>query len=67
MNKQFDSLLKLYKDYIVVFNNWQTTNDSDLEKLVRIFVYLTDILEKNEIIEKYGIKKYRVIESGEII
>jgi hypothetical protein len=28
---------------------------------------LTDILEKNEIIEKYGIKKYRVIESGEII
>ena len=69
MNKQFKDLLELYKKYIDIFNNW--TNDretlEDYNGLVRIYLELTDILEKNGIIEKYGIKKYRIIESGEII
>lgn len=69
MKKQFDDLLKLYKEYIVIFNNW--TNDretlQDYHKLVRIYLALTDLLLDNNIIEHYGIKKYRVVESGEII
>ena len=69
---QFQNLLTLYKDYIKIFNNWETTKDEtidqyNMERLMKIYIYLTDILEKNGIIEKYGIKKYRIIESGEII
>lgn len=67
--KQFDDLLKLYKEYIVIFNNW--TNDrntfKDYERLINIYLCITDLLIDNNIIEEYGIKKYRVIESGEII
>ena len=69
---QFQNLLTLYKDYIKIFNNWETTKDEtidqyNMERLMKIYIYLTDILEKNGIIEKYGIKKYIIIESGEII
>ena len=72
MNKQFDDLLKLYKDYIKIFNNWETTKKSDIDYanydlLIKIFHSLTDLLVWNNIIEKEGIKHYRVIESGEII
>jgi hypothetical protein len=69
MNKQFEDLLELYKKYIDIFNNW--TNDretlKDYERLVNIYLWLTDILLDNNIIEKHGIKKYKVVESGEII
>ena len=69
---QFQDLLRVYKEYIDIFNNWETTKDEtidqyNMERLMKIYIYLTDILEKNGIIEKYGIKKYRIIESGEII
>ena len=69
---QFQNLLTLYKDYIKIFNNWETTKDEtidqyNMERLMKIYIYLTDILEKNGIIEKYGIKKYRIIESGELL
>ena len=69
MNKQFEDLLKLYKDYIIIFNNW--TNDKedlkDYDYLVKIYLSLTELLLNNNIIEKHGFKKYKVIESGEII
>ena len=69
---QFQDLLRVYKEYIDIFNNWETTKDEtidqyNMERLMKIYIYLTDILEKNGIIEKYGIKKYRIIESGELL
>lgn len=72
MNKQYKDLLDLYKKYIVIFNNWETTKNEDIDYanfdlLVRIFHNLTDLLICNNIIEKEGIKHYRVIETGEII
>lgn len=72
MNKQYNDLLVLYKDFINIFNNWELTKNKELDyysfsRLVRIFNYLTDILEQGKIIEKYGIKHYKVIESGEVI
>lgn len=72
MNRQYEDLLKVYKDYIKVFNNWETTRDTEKDyynygKLVNTFYNLTDLLIANNIIEKYGIKHYKVIESGEII
>lgn len=72
MNNQFNDLLKLYKEYIKIFNNWETTKNEDIDYanydlLIKIFHNLTDLLVWNNIIEKEGIKHYRVIESGEII
>lgn len=69
MNKQFEDLLKLYKEYIHIFNNWTNNRETlkDYNRLVRIYLELTDLLLDNNIIEKYGIKNYRVVESGEII
>ena len=70
--KQYEDLLDLYKQYIDIFNNWQTMGNEDIdyanyELLVGIYHRLTDLLVCNNIIEKYGIKNYMVIESGEII
>ena len=72
MNKQFEDLLELYKTFIIIFNNWETTKneEEDLSNYIhlqKIFLNLTDLLLENNIIEKYGIKKYKVVESGEII
>lgn len=72
MNKQFEDLLELYKTFIIIFNNWKTTKneEEDLSNYIhlrKIFLNLTDLLLENNIIEKYGIKKYKVVESGEII
>lgn len=72
MNKQFKDLLELYKTFIIIFNNWETTKneEEDLSNYIhlqKIFLNLTDLLLENNIIEKYGIKKYKVVESGEII
>lgn len=67
--KQFDDLLKLFKEYIVIFNNWTNNRETfkDYERLINIYLCITDLLIDNNIIEEFGIKKYRVIESGEII
>lgn len=70
--KQFDDLLKLYKDFIEIFNNWESNdtedkNFSNYDLLARTYSNLTDLLVSNNIIERYGIKNYRVIESGEVI
>lgn len=72
MKEQYKDLLKIYKDFVKVFNNWETEKEQEKDyynfsKLVSTFNNLTDLLEKNNIIEKYGIKHYRVIESKEII
>ena len=72
MNKQYEDLLKVYKDYVKVFNNWETTkipkkDNYNFDKLVNVFHNLTDLLISCNVIEKYGIKHYKVIESGEII
>ena len=72
MEKQFDDLLKVYKDFIKIFNNWETSKNEDLDYanydlLVRTYLSLTDILVWNNIIEKEGIKHYRVVKTGEII
>jgi hypothetical protein len=72
MEKQFKNLLWLYKEYIKIFNNWETYKKdnkdyANLEDLVCVFHKITDILVRNGIIECYGIKHYRVIETGEII
>ena len=72
MDKQFDDLLKLYKEYIKIFNNWESTKNKDVDYanydlLIKIFHSLTDLLVWNNIIEKDGIKHYRVIKTGEII
>ena len=72
MEKQFDDLLKLYKEYIDIFNSWQTTKNKDVDYanydlLIKIFNSLTDLLVSNNIIEKASIKHYRVIKTGELI
>ena len=72
MEKQFKDLLKLYREYIEIFNNWQFTKDEKKDNynwtyLVRILYNLTDILVDNNIIERYGIKHYKIVETGEII
>ena len=72
MKEQYKELLRVYKDFIKVFNNWETEKIQEKDyynfsKLVATFNNLTDLLEKNNIIEKYGIKNYKVIENGEII
>ena len=72
MNKQYKELLELYKQYIKIFNNWENTDSEDInysnyDLLVNIYHSLTDLLVSNNIIEKYGVKNYIVIESGEII
>lgn len=72
MNNQYKELLKIYKDFINVFNKWETEKIQEKDyynysKLIAIFHDLTDLLEKNNIIEKHGIKNYKVVESGEII
>ena len=67
--KQFDDLLKLYKEYIPIFNNWTNDRDTyeDCERLINIYLEITAILLANNVIEEYGIKNYRVVESGEIL
>ncbi len=72
MNKQYEELLELYKQYIKIFNNWENTDSEDInysnyDLLVNIYHSLTDLLVSNNIIEKYGVKNYIVVESGEII
>lgn len=72
MEKQFKNLLWLYKEYIKIFNNWETYKKdnkdyANLEDLMCVFNKITDILIRNGIIEDYGLKHYRVIETGEII
>lgn len=72
MNKQFKNLLELYKTFIDIFNNWENSDSEDInysnyDLLVNVYHNLTDLLVSNNIIEKYGIKNYQVVESGEII
>jgi len=70
--KGIKDLLELYKQFVPIFNNWEPTHNEEIDfynysRLVRIYNSLLDILEKGNIIEPYGIKKYKVIESGEIL
>ena len=60
-------LIKLYKEYIDIFNTYEIVDDIDYIYLTRIYQNLTDLLVKNKIIERYGIKNYKIVESGEII
>ena len=68
-----EDLLKLYKEYIKIFNDYTPLRNNEeldynnFKHLVEIFNNLTDLLIENGIIECYGIKHYKVIESGEII
>lgn len=72
MNKQYEDLLILYKKFNEVFNRWETTKIKEVDyynfdKLVNIWSNLTDILEYNGVIEKQGIKHYRVVKTKEVI
>ena len=72
MNKQFNDLLQLYKQFVNIFNNWENTDSEDInysnyDLLVKTYHSLTDLLVSNNVIEKYGIKNYQVVETGEII
>lgn len=63
-----EKLLKIYKEYIEFFNNYNFNgvlkNENDI---INIYYSLTDFLEKNNIIEKHGIKKHKIVKTGEII
>ena len=72
MDKQYEDLLILYKKFNEVFNKWETTKINEVDyynfdKLVNIWSNLTDILEYNGVIEKQGIKHYRVVKTKEVI
>lgn len=72
MEEQFDELLKIYKDFVRVFNNWKTTKNNDIDYanydlLIKTYHSLTDLLVWNNVIEKEGIKHYIVVKTGEII
>ena len=72
MDKQFDDLLKIYKEYIGIFNNWESTKKAEVDAanynlLINIFHNFTDLLIWNNVIEKDGIKHYKVIKTGEKI
>lgn len=73
MNQEYlQQLLQMLKEYIPIFNNWESTKEEEKDKynyiyLSRIYINLIDILINNNIIERYGIKKYKIIETGEII
>ena len=69
---QYSDLIEIYKNYVKLFNNWcscgiEETDNFNYERLIKTFHNLTDILLKCGLIEPYGIKHYRVKESGEII
>ena len=72
MSEQNKKMLQLYKDFVVIFNNWETTKEEkrdyyNYSRLVKIFNCILDILENEKVIEDYGIKYHKVIETGEII
>lgn len=72
MKKQFDELLMVYKDFVRIFNNWETTKNNDIDYanydlLTKTYHSLTDLLVWNNVIEKEGIKHYRAVKTGEII
>ena len=50
--QQYSDLLKLYKDYIKIFNNWTNKNVDlkDYDYLVKVYLGLTDLLLHNKII-----------------
>lgn len=62
-----NDFLRVYKDYIKVFNYLSPSEVEDFEDIVDIFVKMTNVLEKNNVIKRYGIKHYKVIKTGEII
>lgn len=74
MNKkeQYNILLELLKQFKDIFNNWEIEKNEEkanfeYERLARIYLDIIDILINANIIEKYGIKKYKIIENGELI
>lgn len=72
MEKQYNDLLILYVKFNEIFNNWETTkidniDTKDFENLVAIWINFTEILENKNIIEKQGIKHYRVVKTKEVI
>lgn len=72
MDKQYEDLLILYIKFNEIFNNWKLEKIEDIDnynfdKLITIWNKLTDILEYNGIIEKQGIKHYRVVKTKEVI
>jgi hypothetical protein len=62
-----NDFLRVYKAYIKVFNYLSPSEVEDFEDIVDIFVKMTRVLEKNNVIRKRGIKHYEVIKTGEII
>lgn len=64
---KMNDLLKIYKDYIKVFNYTRVSEVKDFGDMVDVFQKLTDILEKNNVIRKHDLKHYEVIKTGEII
>ena len=62
-----NDFLRVYKDYIKVFNYLSPSKVEDFEDIVDIFVKMTNVLEKNNVIKKHDLKHYEVIKTGEII
>lgn len=62
-----NDFLRVYKDYIKVFNSLSPSEVEDFADIVDIFIKMTNVLEKNNIIKKYGLKHSQVIKTGEII
>ena len=62
-----ERLVSLYKEFVYIFDYLEGIEDMDYLYMTRIYQNLTDFMVKNNIIEKYGIKNYKIVESGEII
>jgi hypothetical protein len=62
-----ERLAAFYKEFIYIFDHLENMEDIDYIYMIRICHNLTDFMVKNNIIEKYGNKNYKIVESGEII
>lgn len=62
-----ERLVSLYKEFVYIFDYLEGMEDMDYVYMTRIYQNLTDFMVKNNIIEKHGIKNYKIVESGEII
>lgn len=67
IEKQFNDLTELYKQFVNIFNEWHWSYNEEedfynMNKIQNIYFLWSDLLEHNGKIKKNGIKGYIYIE-----